>query len=967
MPTLPSDLRKQLERVVIEARDAAEVGARAALEALAVHHHEPYPHMTPAQRQLRNHLRARARQLGDKQDTSGRLAIDHLAGECAYEHWHRMLFARFLAENNLLIEPEHKMPINLAEAEELAKEQVQDVWTYASHCAQDMLPQIFRPDDPLLHVTFATEHRIKLEQLLASLPPAVFTASDALGWVYQFWQSNKKKQVNESEVKIGADEISAVTQLFTEPYMVEFLLHNTLGAWWAGKKLTTEDAESAESEDELRKKVALPGIRWDYLRFVRGAEGKGGPWRPAAGTFDGWPKAARDIKVLDPCCGSGHFLVAALHHLVPIRMAEEGLSAAEAIDAVLRDNLHGLEIDERCCQIAAFALAFAAWTYPDAGGYRPLPDLHIACTGIGPQATKAQWLELAERAAAKGRMPAKRNLFGKEDSLLSSTVANALESLYDLFAQAPTLGSLIDPRRISKDLYRSGYEALVPLLTEVFKAETDDEARERAIAAAGMVRAADLLAGEYTLIITNVPYLGFKKQSSVLREVGETRLIAGKANLGTMFIERSLPLLSSKGLLAVVAPQNWLLQGSYERLRHQTLQRNVWRIFARLGPGAFECISGEVVNVCLLGIESDIPSDTHEIFGLDATGSPTPHLKAAYLKKGEALFRPQVEMLKNPDARIVLDSVGVSNLLADIAVSPRGIVNGDNEMWTRYVWEILPAERWLPLQDAVFEHQPFGGRSRVIDWSTSGRGMLRPGLGNVAYGRHGVAVSRMGSLPCTLYTGELYDQNTAVIVPANPDHVPALWTYCTSGLFGERVRQIDHNLNVTPATLLKVPFDLEEWQGAADRLPEPESDDPTQWLFHGRPDEAQEGTELQVAVARLLGYRWPAELDDKMRLSKRARALVKKCGELAKFADNDGIVCIPAVRGEEPAAERLLKLLAACGIELESDFDLSWSPTSTSTTGSATASSSSTASCSTTGRSCGTSGTAASGTASTPW
>lgn len=258
-----------------------------------------------------------------------------------------MLFARFLAENGLLIEPQENMAISLAEAEELAKEDGVDLWVFASHCAQGMLPQIFRPDDPLLQVSFAAEHMVRLERLLASLPQAVFTASDALGWVYQFWQSKKKDEVNRSEVKIGADEIAAVTQLFTEPYMVEFLLHNTLGAWWAGKKLAAKDAASAKGEDELRRKLTLPGVGWEYLRFVHGPDGEGGPWRPAAGTFNGWPKTAAELKVLDPCCGSGHFLVATLHHLVPIRMAEEGLSAREAVDVVLRANLHGLEIDER--------------------------------------------------------------------------------------------------------------------------------------------------------------------------------------------------------------------------------------------------------------------------------------------------------------------------------------------------------------------------------------------------------------------------------------------------------------------------------------------------------------------------------------------------------------------------------------------------------------------------------------------
>ena len=170
-----------LEHAIIEARDAAEVGARAALEALAVHHHEPYPHMDATQRELRKHLRARARQLGDRRDTTGRLAIDHLAAECAYEQWHRMLFARFLAENGLLIEPEENMAISLAEAEELAKEEGLDVWVFASRCAQDMLPQIFRPDDPLLQVSFATEHRIKLERLLAILARATLP-SDPTRW-----------------------------------------------------------------------------------------------------------------------------------------------------------------------------------------------------------------------------------------------------------------------------------------------------------------------------------------------------------------------------------------------------------------------------------------------------------------------------------------------------------------------------------------------------------------------------------------------------------------------------------------------------------------------------------------------------------------------------------------------------------------------------------------------------------------
>ena len=156
-------------------------------------------------------------------------------------------------------------------------------------------------------------------------------------------------------------------------------------------------------------------------------------WHPASGAFDGWPEHLGDLKILDPCCGSGHFLVAAFSMLVPMRMALEGLNATEAVDAVLRDNLHGLELDPRCVELAAFALALAAWTYPGAEGYRPLPELNLACSGLAPNAAKEQWVALSERVAAAGGMPLERDLFDVDDNLLSAQVRDSLEALYDLF------------------------------------------------------------------------------------------------------------------------------------------------------------------------------------------------------------------------------------------------------------------------------------------------------------------------------------------------------------------------------------------------------------------------------------------------------------------------------------------------------------------------------------------------------
>lgn len=333
MTPLSPELRGKLEKAVKDACNLAEIAAEAALTRLAVGRTEPFEHMSPEERDLRVRLRAKGRQLGDSRDErTAKQAIDRLLMQCAYEYWHRMLFARFLAENQLLMHPEG-VAVSLEECEELAAEEGVDAWTLASRYAARMLPQIFRPDDPLLQIEFALEHKQALERLVSDLPVVIFQASDSLGWVYQFWQAKRKEEINKSGKKIGADELPAVTQLFTEHYMVEFLLHNTLGAWWVAKH---------PGED-------LP-VKLDYLSLLENGT-------PAAGTFPGWPKTTKELKTIDPCCGSGHFLVAIFYLLVHFRMREEGLSARDACDAVLRDNLYGLELDGRCTQIAAFTLA----------------------------------------------------------------------------------------------------------------------------------------------------------------------------------------------------------------------------------------------------------------------------------------------------------------------------------------------------------------------------------------------------------------------------------------------------------------------------------------------------------------------------------------------------------------------------------------------------------------------------------
>ena len=315
-----------------------------------------------------------------------------------------MLFARFLEQNQLLMYDEHTS-LTLEDCNELVKEdgiardqqeaRCQTGWELAGVLASKMLPQIFRIDSPVFEVELAPNHQRTLEQLVTNLDPDTFQAQDSLGWVYQFWQTKRKEEVNKSEVKIGADELSPVTSCSLNPIW-SASLDNSLGAWWTGKRLSDTDFENAQSEQELREKAALPGVPLSYLRFLK--DENIGTWQPASGTFDSWPQQLSELKTLDPCCGSGHFLVAAFLMLVPMRMALEQLTAQQAADRVLSENLHGLELDQRCVELAAFAVALEAWRFPDTGGYRNLPELHLACSGLSNSAAKEEWKELSRKA-----------------------------------------------------------------------------------------------------------------------------------------------------------------------------------------------------------------------------------------------------------------------------------------------------------------------------------------------------------------------------------------------------------------------------------------------------------------------------------------------------------------------------------------------------------------------------------------
>jgi hypothetical protein len=884
MASLSRDLRRQLEKTIAGengARQIAEAGAEQSLRRLAVDHHEPHTSLTPEDRTLRNQLRAHGRQLGDKRDPQrGTQTITHLKQAVAYEHWHRMLFARFLAENDLLLHPEHGVALSLDEVKELALGLRRDWIEVAAEYAQRMLlREVFRSDDPSLRVPLPPEKRFDLERKLESLPSAVFRADDSLGWVYQFWQNDAKDRVDanlKAGEKVDADGVPPKTQLFTEDYMVQFLLDNTLGAWWTAKRASPE----------------LPGHEWSYLRL--NPDGS-----PCSGSFDTWPRNARELRFLDPCMGSGHFLTFALPVLARMRAVEEHLSLVEAVTAVLRENLFGLELDPRCSQIAAFNLALTAWKL--GGGYYDLPPLNLACSGLAINAQAEAWTRLAASDARK---------------------QDLMRWLYGLFNNAPTFGSLIDPRTVGKPLVDQEIADLASLLQQAMKSERQsDEDREMAIAAQGLVASAQLLSNQFHLVATNVPYLTSSNQAPLLKEFcSQPRYSLGKSDLATCFLQRCLSFCLSGGTAALVSPQNWLFQPAYIGLRKNLLTEFEWDLLAELGPHAFDTISGEVVKVSLTAITKRPPSADHHFAGINVSKEPDALQKAAELKRQPPRPVSQLSQIANPEHRIVLDGPIQGTLLSARAKSHQGIKTSDDPQFVRKFWE-LPCIRdgWEFHLSTVKASLPYGGREHILLFE-SGQGRLRALAksqdrdrkrdmqGVNAWGKWGVAVSCTGALPVSLYTGEKFDTNVAVVVPEDPEDLAPLYEFCKSPEFSVSVRRIDRSFKITNATLVKVPFERDRWAKlvieTSAAVPPPESSDPTQWLFAGSP--ARSDNPLHTAVLRLLGYCWPRQTG-----SAPLGCQSLEPDGLESLAAPDGIVCLPPVAGSDSGAARVREILRA--------------------------------------------------------
>jgi hypothetical protein len=577
-------------------------------------------------------------------------------------------------------------------------------------------------------------------------------------------------------------------------------------------------------------------------------------------------------------------------------MHEEGLSKEDATDRVIAENLYGLELDARCTQISAFNLALTVWKF--CGHYKELPEMNLACSGIAPKGKVEDWVKLVGKVHPddRGRME------------------NGMRALYRHFQLAPELGSLLDPTTIKADAFTASFSDLEPVLKKALENESDTDQIERGVMAAGIAKAGQLLAKKYTLQITNVPYLGKGKFGEVLSDYVMKNYVSAKGDLATVFFERMFKTSDKNGIVTTVIPQNWLFLTTYKKYRENLLLNKSWNMVIRLGSGAFSQISGEVVKAILISISNSKSTETHNLVGLDVSESPSAVTKDESLKISELQTVNQKVQLNNPGALISFEEVNESERLEKYAESIKGTDTGDDPRFVRNYWEIKDSSfpTWMKYHSTPDGSNIFAGKNRVLFWENEKGSFINNSTGTVrrrdTLTKSSIAIRLTGKIEASLFSKSLFDTNAGAIIPKKEEYLKAIFAFCNDPSFHFEVRKLDQALKATNAIISKVPFDIEHWQKIAaekypNGLPKPYSEDPTQWLFHGHPIKTE--NPLQVGLARMLGYSWPAESDTEMELAEEARGLIQSVKVFDHLSDEDGIFCIPSVNAEQAGADRL--------------------------------------------------------------
>ena len=531
---------------------------------------------------------------------------------------------------------------------------------------------------------------------------------EVIGWLYQFYITTRKQEINESKAKIDKDTLAPVTQLFTPHWVVRYLVENTLGKQWL----------RAHPDSALRE-------QFEYL--VTPAEGQEDQGLAIVNP--------EDFRVIDPACGSGHMLTYAFDVLWDMYI-EAGYPTRQIARLILEKNLHGADVDGRAAQLASFALTMKAVEHD------------------------TRFLERIERESQRGgetlwRGPKIVHVESvKLDELSPAEIADAsgdgvslgMSQLIEQLRYADTYGSLIRVPKGTSALFREIARRI--------------EAGERPQVLGGAdseewLRAADMCEiledGRYTTLIANPPYLGMRKAKDTLKRFANKHYKRSSTDLCTMFIERAASLAQRRGAIGMITMHAWMFLDSYRELRPWMLSTMSIDSMAHLGTRAFDSIGGEVVQTTAFTTTNASCDSDHVGVYLRLVGGRNEAEKAQLLREAAAnndhavRFETSVAALAVIPGRPVvywasrqmLKAFSVGTPLGEIAPAKQGLATADNERFLRQWFEVsgdrsymqardredarASGARWFPHNKGGEFRKWWGNQDYVVNWEDDGR------------------------------------------------------------------------------------------------------------------------------------------------------------------------------------------------------------------------------------------------------
>ncbi len=553
-----------------------------------------------------------------------------------------------------------------------------------------------------------------IEQMISQIPEDNWQdAVQIIGWLYQYYNSEKKDDVFaalKKNVKITKENIPAATQLFTPDWIVRYMVENSLGRLWVeghpdakAQLLPTPEEQAAytagnrdpedtkwhyyleEAQQELQVQAQLSEIRKQYADLT-----------------------PEQIKVIDPCCGSGHILAYLFDVLMQI-YENYGYTPRDAVASILQNNLYGLDIDDRAAQLAYFAVMMKAVRYDkrflkrkDEDGEPDVPQPHVYAIEESNRIEKPD-----VEYFCNGKLE------------LNDAMHTILTQLYD----AKEYGSILT-------ITPQDWDALYARFDEVTGESSfhRESIRKKLLP---LVRVAQTLAQKYDVVVTNPPYMGSSGMGAKLAEYVKKNYPDSKSDLFAVFIEVCSRMAKQNGYQAMITQHAWMFLSSFEKLREKMMLTETISM-AHLGARAFEEIGGEVVQTtafvrCANHVEGYKGTYCRLIEPTSQQGK-----EEMFLAGQKRYTANQDDFAKIPGSSVAywvskkLYSTFRNSLLYDYTISDGQNKTGDNAKFVREFWEVRNSnvgkgKKWLFYAKGGGYRKWYGNLSEVVNWSEEAR------------------------------------------------------------------------------------------------------------------------------------------------------------------------------------------------------------------------------------------------------